>query len=376
MKIKHFICIIALLTATWSCSKMNDLHDKYLEGEDIYAAKVDAVVTHPGKDRIQLDLVVRSQRIQLIRIYWDDYNDSIDVAINNQTGVFTKMIETGLDESSHIFILVSFDAFGNKSLPYEAAETVYGDTYIKGLLDRSIRSVQSDGTNAVVVWGTADIAKGAKFTELRYTNAAGVKTVVKTSTEDPQTTIALTNYKSGTPLEYRTAYIPAETAIDTFYTTTWQEYALGNYFPLSKTTWKVDAFSSNHGGDNVVAHAIDGDNTNRWHSQDPGPHYISVSLNLTPDVPVNIVRFGIWPSVFDTSNGEADERMPTEIRFEVSLDNVTWTSAGEFTYDNSTTNLAGRFYDIAPIAAKYFKISAVDPTVTPMVLGELDIFVK
>jgi hypothetical protein len=98
---------------------MNDLHDKYLKGEDIYAAKVDSVVFHPGKDSIQLDLMITSQRIQFVRIYWNDYSDSIDVSVNNQTGIFTKMIETGLIENIRIFILVSFDTFGNKSLPFE-----------------------------------------------------------------------------------------------------------------------------------------------------------------------------------------------------------------------------------------------------------------
>jgi hypothetical protein len=140
-----------------------------------------------------------------------------------------------------------------------------------------------------------------------------------------------------------------------------------------KTRWSVVDFSSNHGGDNVVAHAIDGNYQNRWHSQDdPRPHFITIDMSET----LTIVRFGIWPSVFDRPAGEADPRMPSKIRYEVSNDNVNWTSVGEFPYDNSITNLEGRFFDITPVVARYFRLTSVEWTEAPMVLGELDVYVR
>ena len=91
--IKLYIGCLALMAfITQSCSKMNDLHDPYLnEGEIIYAAKVDSVAPGAGNKRIQLQMFVISQRIETMRIYWNDYKDSLDVPIGQKTGMWKTM---------------------------------------------------------------------------------------------------------------------------------------------------------------------------------------------------------------------------------------------------------------------------------------------
>ena len=69
--------LVLLLILVSSCSKMNDMHQMYLdEGEILYAAKLDSVASNPGKDRIEFEMFALSQRIDKVRIYWNDNNDS------------------------------------------------------------------------------------------------------------------------------------------------------------------------------------------------------------------------------------------------------------------------------------------------------------
>jgi hypothetical protein len=236
------------------------------------------------------------------------------------------------------------------------------------LSERTVLSLDlvDNGTNGIINWDVAPASLLNVHIEVRYTMSNGDKKTLKVPSN--QTSTPCSDVKRGELIEYRSVFY-ARTLTDTlFFDWSLSETSFLNN--ISKDDWSVETFSSNHGGENVVANAIDGNTKNRWHSQDdPRPHFITVNLGRE----VTIARFGIWPSVYDTG-GTADARMPHKIRFEVSTDNSTWTSVGEFAYDNSTTNLAERFFDITPTTAKYFKLIAVEWTQNPMVLGELDVF--
>ena len=110
-----FALLMLLAIASQSCTDMNDLTDKYLdEGEIVYAAKVDSVGVRAGENRIQLDIYVKAQRVENLRVYWNNYEDSVDVEIGGKTGVFPVILDD-MPESGYLFQLVSFDKFGNRS---------------------------------------------------------------------------------------------------------------------------------------------------------------------------------------------------------------------------------------------------------------------
>mgnify|MGYP001794566739 FL=1 len=140
MKLSNLIiiCIVLLAFFTQSCTKMNELHQKYLdEGENIYAAKVDSVAAHAGLGRLQLEIFIMSQRIETVLIFWNDYADSVEINISNQTGVFNKLIEN-MDEKEYIFQLISIDKYGHRSLPFEVTGNVYGNNFQSILTNRVI----------------------------------------------------------------------------------------------------------------------------------------------------------------------------------------------------------------------------------------------
>ena len=132
----YLICLLLLAWTVQSCSDMNELSDKYLDkGEVIYAAKVDSVKALPGENRLQLNLFVGSQRIDKIRIFWNDYVDSTEVRIGGKTGVFPVLLED-MPENDYLFQVVSFDKFGNRSLKFEATGISCGERYKNRLLNR------------------------------------------------------------------------------------------------------------------------------------------------------------------------------------------------------------------------------------------------
>ncbi|HZL10675.1 MAG TPA: DUF4998 domain-containing protein [Prolixibacteraceae bacterium] len=211
----YIVSIVLLAIFVQSCTKMNDLHQPYLdEGEIIYAAKVDSVAAKAGKGRIELEMLITAQRIETVRIFWNDYTDSLDVAIDNQTGDVSKFIEN-LPEKGYIFQFVSIDQFGNKSLPFEVTGSVYGDIFQTIITNRQIKSISElvDG-KITITWQSA-VDNGVRC-DLNYINAVGVEVTRKVPMTESTTT--LTDLASG--LNYRTLFIPEPNAIDTFYTET------------------------------------------------------------------------------------------------------------------------------------------------------------
>jgi hypothetical protein len=73
---------VCLVSGLVSCDTMNDKHIDYLErGEKIYAAKVDNIVPHSGYNCIEMEVFIRTQRIDRIRFYWNARIDSADFNI-------------------------------------------------------------------------------------------------------------------------------------------------------------------------------------------------------------------------------------------------------------------------------------------------------
>ncbi len=215
MKIRniYIFCIVLLAFFVQSCTKMNDLHQPYLdEGEVIYGAKVDSVAPGAGNGRIQLEMFILAQRIETVRIYWNDYKDSTDVQIGNQTGSRKKMLDN-MAEKGYIFQFVSVDKFGHKSLPFEVTGNVYGDRFQATLSNRVITSKTTLVDGKITIKWSGAVDKGVRC-DLTYTNLTGSPVVRKVPMSEGTT--ILTDMASD--LKYRTLFLPEKMAIDTFYT--------------------------------------------------------------------------------------------------------------------------------------------------------------
>lgn len=207
-------CVLSFAAYLMSCSDMNELHDSFMEdGEKIYAARLDSVIAASGKNRVQLTMQALSQRINKVRIYWNDKSDSIDVPINNQTGVFNQII-SDLNEGEYIFQFVSFDDYGNKSLKGEVSCQAFGDLYSAGLINRKIEKMEYVETDLVITWRSFANALGS---ELIYENAENGTSSVFVKPAETRTVIS--NYKNDGHYTIQSGYLPTANAIDTFKTT-------------------------------------------------------------------------------------------------------------------------------------------------------------
>jgi hypothetical protein len=191
---------------------MNDLHIGYLErGEKVYAAKVDSVSPGPGDERIELEVFIYTQRIDHIRIFWNTGSDSADFNIGNRAGTFKCMVE-GLLEKEYLFEVVSFDKFGNRSLPFEVSGRAYGKNYKTYLLNRSIASMTKSDGKIYIQWSAPP--EGAIYTTVYYKTSANTDTIIKVSADELETVVD--DYLSMSAFSYSTSYKPAENSPDMF----------------------------------------------------------------------------------------------------------------------------------------------------------------
>ncbi|MDR0558656.1 MAG: discoidin domain-containing protein [Prevotellaceae bacterium] len=285
-KCKHIIIAVTAWLAAASCSKMNDLHEKYLDKETIYAAQVDTAEALAGKNRVMLNLDVRSQRVDFVRVHWGD-SAHTDVTVNGQVGIFSKIIEN-MDENNYIFKIVSYDKFGNTSLPLELSGSVYGDRFQSQLSNRTIREISSSDEGLTVNFGAApDYALGCF---LKYTNMAGTEQTA--FVPDTVNAIHINDWASG--LSYRTIFKPEKTAIDTFYT----DWRTVTYIPFKYSTagWTAASRNGNHNWDSRGGQPeklFDGDLETGWHSNPSAslPQCLVVDMQESQPVYQLVIRF-------------------------------------------------------------------------------------
>jgi hypothetical protein len=332
-----------ILCLVVSCSKMNDLHDVYLaNGEITYAAKVDSVGVRAGNKRALLDINIASQRIETVRIFWNNYADSVDVAVNNRVGVFPKTIEN-LNENDYIFYLVSFDKFGNKSLPFEVSGTVYGDRYRNGLSNRRMSSIYVVDDVLHINWGGAP--EKTVHTELVYTDRDGNKRTVKIPVDT--TSLLIADWSSG--LQYRTFFLPEPTAIDTFYTE-WRAVEKVP-FKYSIDGWSVSDYTGDQHGDMSPDRAIDGNPMSTWHTNASlnFPYYIVIDFGKA----LQIDGIVFQNRLDDLSGGT---NWPKKVKWEASNDNSSWTTILEL--DEMTNTKDELWLECSkPASARYLKFN-------------------
>jgi hypothetical protein len=205
----------------FSCSGLDpmDEYETFLKGgEIIYSGKVDSVRVYPGKDRIQLSMLLMSDpKINKIKIYWGNHTDSAEFEVTRTSGVDSlNLVLNDMKGGVYNFEIYTMDEDDNISVPVYASGEVYGSRYETNLLHTPLLEPRWYGyaDSALVEWGNRDMT--AVGDVIKYTNKAGATQtmIVPTDTELSE----LEDYKPGTTIQYQTMYMPKPTAIDTFYT--------------------------------------------------------------------------------------------------------------------------------------------------------------
>lgn len=364
-KFNNRLVLFFLLVALAACKKMDSTFKPFIvPGGLTYTGKATSPVVFAGRNRVKIAwLRGADPSVTKAKVFWNNYADSVNVAIPATGDTISTIIEN-LMEKSYSFIIKTYDDKGNSSIPLELLGKSYGSRYQAQILTRPVTKSLIDANGAIIIeWGAANRAGGAIATEVSYTDVSGQAQKKRYSTA--QASSKILDIKPGTTFSYSTVYLPDTLrSIDTFYTGSTEI----KQFLFSKDTWSIQAFSSQHDAStaNRVSNIIDGDPATRWHTlvnaASAYPHFVTIDMKGEK----SITGFTIY-------RAKDDIRGVNTFKLSLSKDNVNWVDYGPYTFDPLTNN--GQFYGITGLPkASYFRFTGLTGAEKYMVMGEIDVF--
>ena len=173
-KIKNLVkAFSASILILWniSCGDIDSIHEEYLQGENIYAGKLDTHIIRPGLYRAQLE--GQTQFLGSSNQIIVEYEDQADIyALEDGTiedGIYS-LILPNLDEKSYEFTITTQDPVGNLSVSQVVAGSVVGDIFASDQDPREVEdfSFESDG-DYVNFYGNAE-SEYVLYTLIDYEN--------------------------------------------------------------------------------------------------------------------------------------------------------------------------------------------------------------
>ena len=168
--VKAFLASILILWNV-SCGDIDSIHEEYLQGENIYAGKLDTLIIRPGFYRAQLE--GQTQFLGSSNQVIVEYEDQTDIyALEDGTiedGIYS-LILPNLDEKSYEFTITTQDPVGNLSVSQVVAGSVVGDIFASDQDPREVEgfSFESDG-DYVNFYGNAE-SEYVLYTLIDYEN--------------------------------------------------------------------------------------------------------------------------------------------------------------------------------------------------------------
>jgi len=325
---KFFLLPLCSYLLLLSCGPMDETYSKFWGDEaKTYPTKADSVKVFPGNNRLEMTWQLRgTPTITNARIYWNNRSEYADFPIT-LTGAIVDTVKVLLDdmtENTFSFDIYTFDAKNNHSIPVSTTGRVYGEIYRLTLLSRIVTNAERNQGNTTVTWGNR-VDLTSIGTELSYRTTSGATKTLFEAPDVASTVLADMDYANQKTFRHRSAYLPEETAIDTFYTDWVTTTVKGEPVELPKTGWTATASSSDsrYTTDRQPEHIIEGTVNTLWINDVPNalynfyPHWVRVDMG---EVKNDIYGFTIDYTV----RAEA----PKQIEFWYSLDDVTYISAG------------------------------------------------
>ncbi|OOQ59058.1 DUF4998 domain-containing protein [Mucilaginibacter pedocola] len=294
-KIFNIGLFCSLVLGMFGCSKKDKDFKDFLDNKEVtYPGLVTKVRARSGNLRAALVWNPSPDpSITKYVIYWNNKADSIILnSTNHNTADSITAVIPGLNEYIYSFTIYSYDAKGNRSIPLDVNNVkVYGPLYQAGLLNRTYDAATpfsvSDNGNIRLNFLPRDTSVVNVGTDIKYTNRAGVE-VVKQLNPD-SLGITLTDYRSGEPVQFRSAYIPDRNSIDTFYVSSYGAFpTITGIAQCAKSLFRENRLPGDAGtyeGQTSVSKLWDGSNgpqgyPNIFHSDGdhPMPHAITFDM--------------------------------------------------------------------------------------------------
>ena len=299
-KINHItVAVFLLMQVFTTCKNPESLYEEYIvPNGTYYPGKAMNAEAHSGNMRIEIAWQNGTDpKVTKARIFWNNYSDSVEVAVRAGDAIARKIIEQ-LNEDTYSFMIHTYDTDGNVSVPVEVMGTVYGEWYMSTLKNRLLKSAEyhSADESLKLVWDAVN-DETEMVIELEYTDTHNAKQRMTVKSEE--TTVLLNKFKLSEPLVYKTRYKPTSTAIDWFYAPTEEkqiEYSMVEKPIDNRSVWSAvylsnDIPEANHAWplsnlwDNVMQ---------EWNGINIATVPVPASFTIDMKEPVSLTRFKIW----------------------------------------------------------------------------------
>ncbi len=171
-KTKPYLSILLLVLPLFllRCGDIDSIHKQYLNGEIIYAGRLDTLTIRPGYNRAQLEgytqFLGNSNQVII------EFNGTIQTfAINNVEEIYAVILPD-LEEQSYEFGVTTQDPDGNLSIPQFVAGFAIGDEFISNQDPREITGYSFDSDGNYVNFSENAESEYVIFTTVDYENEA------------------------------------------------------------------------------------------------------------------------------------------------------------------------------------------------------------
>jgi len=152
------------------CGDIESVHEQYLNGEIIYAGKLDTLTIRPGYYRAQLEgytqLLGNSNQVI---IEFNGTTQTFDII--NDDEIYSTIL-SDLEEESYEFKVTTQDIYGNLSIPQVVAGFAIGDEFISNQDQRQIIGYSFDSDGNYVNFNSNTESEYVIFTTVDYENEA------------------------------------------------------------------------------------------------------------------------------------------------------------------------------------------------------------
>jgi hypothetical protein len=285
-KIYLYLLLSGLLLMLLRCGDIESIHKQYLNGETIYAGRLDTLTIRPGYYRAQLEGYTQflGNSKQVI-IEFNGTTQAFD--INNDEEIYAAIL-SDLEEESYEFSVITQDPDGNLSIPQFVAGFAIGDEFISDQDPREIIGYSFDPDGNYVNFSGNSESEYVLFTTIDYENEANE--VVRDTAFFEENRLKLIDFKPLGSISTKSYIQSGLNGIDTIPLPT-NNYTLPDvpYSQLDKSFFQFVQMSSDNLGTynnaNPELYLFDGDGS--WSGDDtfsyfsnPGdmPHHFTIDL--------------------------------------------------------------------------------------------------
>ena len=289
-KTKPYLLLFLLVLPLFllRCGDIESIHKQYLNGEIIYAGRLDTLTIRPGYYRAQLEGYTQflGNSDQLII----EFNGAIQTFdINDNDEIYAALL-SDLDEESYEFSVTTQDPDGNLSIPQFVAGFAIGDEFVSNQDPREITGYSFDNDGNYVKFSENAESEYVIFTTIDYENEANE--IVRDTAFFEDNRIKLIDFNPLGNIDAKSYIQSGLNGIDTIPLST-NSYTLPDvpYSELEKSFFQLVQMPSDNLGTynnaNPELYLFDGDGS--WTGDDtfsyysnPGdmPHHFTLDLGL------------------------------------------------------------------------------------------------